>query len=232
MKRKSRMFGFVTRTWNPRVGCDFNCVYCWARRMARRMKHRCSKCYTFTPHVHPERLRTKFKPGELVFVCDMADIFTPSFQPMDIRPVLSKISMNRKTTFFIETKNPKRYMDFLDIMPGNVIISTTIETNRVYPETVSKAPSTRERFKAFASTPWDRKHVSIEPVMDFDLHELTSMMARIEPEMVSIGYDNYGVLKKLGIPEPPPEKYVKLREELESFTRVEDKTFGGGEDDG
>ena len=35
-------------TWNPVVGCNFNCVYCWARRYAWRWakmeRIRCPKC--------------------------------------------------------------------------------------------------------------------------------------------------------------------------------------------
>ncbi|MHA1608000.1 MAG: DUF5131 family protein [Candidatus Freyarchaeota archaeon] len=226
--KRSRMFRFVAETWNPLVGCEFRCVYCWARRMAKRLRHKCNRCYYFVPHVHFERLRTRFKSRGVVFVCDMADIFSPSFQPMDIRPVLFKMAMNKKVTFLIETKNPSRYFEFLEELPRNVIISTTIETNRVYPKTVSRAPSTLERFKAFLGIPWERKHVSIEPIMDFDMSALTTMMARIEPETVSVGYDNYGVLRRLGIPQPEKKKYQRLVEELKSFTKVEDKTFGDG----
>jgi DNA repair photolyase len=31
--RMTRMFDFVTETWNPITGCSHECVYCWARRL-------------------------------------------------------------------------------------------------------------------------------------------------------------------------------------------------------
>jgi len=32
--KRTRMFDLVTETWNPITGCNHECVYCWARRLA------------------------------------------------------------------------------------------------------------------------------------------------------------------------------------------------------
>jgi DNA repair photolyase len=224
------MFDFVVETWNPVVGCEHNCVYCWARRQAKRLKHRCSKCYSFEPHLHEERLNRQFKENSLVFVADIADLFGKWVPDEWIVKVLEVVELNPWATFFFETKNPSRYWEFLGRFRDNVVLSITIETNRTdYTELISKAPSTLDRYIAFAEIPSEqfKKHVSVEPIMDFDLTVMTYMMRQIHPWKVSMGYDNYGILKRCGIPEPDGFKYNALKTKLATFTDVEDKTRRG-----
>jgi len=233
---RKRMFGFVDGRCNVLVGCYHDCVYCWARIWAKRLRRICEKCYRFVPHLHAERMydeRGRFRrtpARSIVFVCDMSDMFGIWVSPDVIRRILDFIRCNPQTTFFLETKNPLRMRHFEDEIPRNTIISTTIETDRYPKKGVSKAPSPKERFKAFLLIDHPHKHVSIEPVIDFNLDVLLGWMKEIQPEMVSMGYDNYGVLKKHGIPEPSKEKYFKLKAKLNEFTRVEDKTFGDQDD--
>jgi len=229
------MFGFVKYTRNPIVGCYHDCIYCWARRQAKRLKNLCEECYRFIPHTHIERLYKNFELGifrktpanSIVFLCDMSDMFGSWVSSNVIMEILDFIKYNPQTTFFLETKNPSRMIHFIDEIPKNTIISTTIETNQYPKEGISKAPPPEERAKAFQKINHPHKHVSIEPIIDFDLNTLVEWIKDIEPEMVSMGYDNYGILKKHGIPEPSKEKYLKLKSELSKFTHVEDKTFRG-----
>jgi len=202
---KTRMFGFVKYTCNPIVGCYHECIYCWARRQAKRLKRLCDKCYKF--------------------LCDMSDIFGWWVSHVRLMEILDFIKHNPQTTFFLETKNPSKILQYRGDIPKNVILSTTIETDHYPKEGISKAPPPEERVKIFWQLRHPHKHVSIEPIIDFDLNTLVEWIKDIEPEMVSIGYDNYGILKKHGIPEPSKEKYLKLKSELSKFTHVEDKTF-------
>ena len=215
------MFGFVKRTWSPICGCMHNCVYCWARRIARRFKHRCRRCYNFIPHLHEERLN-RFPKSGVVFVSDMGDMWG-SWVPDEwiirvleaIKPYWEKPNL----IWFFETKNPARYLDFVDMIPPNSILSTTIESNRDYK--VSKAPSVKERYSAMIHPKLKMfaKHVSIEPIMDFNLKKMYRMISEIKPKMVSIGYDNYNC----GLPEPEPAKVKQLIDKLKRETLLEIK---------
>jgi len=229
---RTRMFGFVSYTCNPIVGCYHNCIYCWARRQARRLKRFCKECYGFIAHTHMERIYKDFGKGifrktpadAIIFLCDMSDMFGCWVDAEVIEEILDFVRANPQTIFFLETKNPSRMAQFK--MPENTIISTTIETDKYPREGISKAPPPEQRAEAFRRIIHPHKHVSIEPIMEFDMDTLIGWIKEIQPEMVSIGYDNYGILRKHGIPEPSKEKYFKLKTELSRFTNVEDKTFG------
>ncbi|RLI47504.1 hypothetical protein DRO69_00545 [Candidatus Bathyarchaeota archaeon] len=216
------MFKFVRKTWNPVVGCTHNCTYsCWARRMAKRQKHRCQLCYEFVPHLHEERLNV-FVPRRptLCFVCDMGDLFCDGVPDEWIERVLNVARRCRNVIFLFLTKNPARYFDFLDLFPENSILGCTIETNRSY--AVSLAPPVGERYIAMRDLKWPRKFIAVEPILDFDWVFL-DWLKQIKPIMVSVGYNNY--TKRF--PEPDVEKTLTLIKELKKFTNVEIKTIRG-----
>ena len=220
----TRMFKFVKKTWNPFVGCEFDCSYCWARRMAKRLK--CEKCREFVPHIHEERLNPRMLPKSgVVFVGDMGDV---ACQPEGIRKVLKFVEEFQKryeTVFFFETKSPYYYVlvfpELASLDPRKTIYSATIETNRETTRRYSRAPDTDRRYEAMKLLD-GRKHVSMEPVMDFDPDVMFKWITDIDPECVSIGYDNY----HNHLPEPSLQKVLKFIEDLEnSGIRVERKTL-------
>jgi len=213
------MFVEVKRTWNPVVGCLHECSYCWARIIARRLARMGIKPYAdtgFQPSLTHERLKARFREGEFVFVCDMGDLFGEWVPSMWIQSVLDTIRRWPKTTFLLLTKNPGRYLKFE--LPENAIAGATIESNRDYQ--LSKAPPQSTRIKAMSRLK-HRKMISIEPILDFDLDEFSEAIRRIMPEFVYIGYDNYNC----GLPEPEPEKTMRLVERLQEFTEVRLKTI-------
>jgi len=226
-KRKSRMFHLnkdrPIKTWNPVVGCKHHCYGddCWAAIMARRLRHLSQYQHGFDcPALMEEELDKKFRAGDVVFVSSMGDLFG-EWVPMEwILRVADAMRKSPDVTFFLETKNPIRYFAFLGILPYNVIFSTTIETNKDYRR--SKAPPPYERYRAMFRLPEQyKKHISIEPIMDFDLDILVEWMREIKPALISVGYDNYGC----GLPEPPLDKTMALIKELERFTKVERKNL-------
>jgi len=201
----TRMFRIVTRTWNPVVGCLHNCVYCWARRQAKRQKHRCKLCYQFSPHTHLDRL---IPSGQLIFVVSMGDLFCDAFGDEVIQQIIDMVKQRPHQTFLFCTKNPRRYLHFQ--FPENCLLGTTIETNRnELVRRFSNAPPVSERYEAMLELDGKaRKFLSVEPIMEFDFDVFLEWISSINPEYCEIGYDNYYKL----LPEPSLEKTLDFIE--------------------
>lgn len=221
-KAKGRMFKLWRqsriKTINPIHGCRFACYRgkCWASRMARRLQAAGVKGYEngFEPAFCPRFLNRRYKKGDIVFVGSMGDISFFSYE-IHRRIIDELIRKSPEALFFLETKNPAIYHKLVPILPENVMLSTTIETNRDYH--LSKAPRCLERFLAMKTLKWNKKHVSVEPIMDFDMDVLLNYMKQINPQIVSVGYDNYSC----SLPEPSLEKTMQLIHGLQEFTMVE-----------
>ncbi len=109
------------------------------------------------------------------------------------------------------------------MMPPNVIIGTTIETesdifltdhNTTYYKNISSAPTPYNRITAMLELTC-RKAVTIEPILEFDLRILTELIKGIKPEFVYVGYANdHKSGMKLKLPEPAIEKTMQLINEL------------------
>ncbi len=233
VKRKSRMFHLdrdrPIKTWNPYGGCKHHCYGdgCWAARQAPRIPR--YKDGFDHPKLFESELNKRFRGDAVVFVSSMGDLFGEWVPDDWINEVIHAMEKSPNVTFFLETKNPARYRGFTEMLrmtSPNTILSTTIETNREY--RVSNAPLVWNRFDPFRMLMWPRKHVSIEPIMKFDLDILVKWMREINPVLVSVGYDNYNC----GLPEPTLNETLALIAELEKFTKVERKTLREGRTNG
>jgi len=202
-------------TWNPFKGCKFDCVYCIPsfQRQAKRQKNNCMKCYSYTPHFHEERLPS-IPNSEIVFVCGNSDIsFASEDQMILVIDAIKKnnLTSRRKKIFYLQTKQPSCLKPYLKMLPENVILLTTLETNRdAGYEKVSKAPVPSERFKQFKELDYPRKVVTCEPALDFDVDVFSKWIMGIKPEYIWLGYDS----KNCGLIEPPIEKMRELTEIL------------------
>lgn len=216
-----RMFivdGKPMKTWNVWVGCDFRCSYCNARKAAlTRFKHIPRYQNGFLPKLVESEFTKHFKPGEFVFIAYMGDIFFATRG--QILRILQRVKQFPETSFLLQTKNPSIFGAWQVNFPPNVYLSTTIETNRDYHLTM--APPPIERVRSLKDYLHPHKFLSIEPIMDFDLEELSQWVELINPDIVAVGYDNYGNR----LVEPRLDKTLALIGELEKFTTVMRKTI-------
>jgi len=204
---KTRMYA-GTKTWNPYKGCRFDCIYCKPsfQNQAKRQKQLCDKCYRYEPHEHPERLH-KIPNAEIIFVAGNGDISfaNPKFIFKIIDSIKEHNKRNPDKTYYFQSKNPSCLKQYLGDFPENVILVTTLETNRDSGyQLVSKAPKPSARYKDFARLDWQRKVVTIEPVMDFDEPIFLEWIKEINPEYIWFGFNSRP--KQVQLPEPSMEK--------------------------
>ncbi len=204
----SKMFPFITCTWNPLGGaCQYNCRYCWARRLIE--QNQMAK-YQGEAHLVGGELEREFQAGDFVFVQDMTDLFGPWVSKVDIIAVLDVIRNTPEAKFLLLTKNPRRYLEFAKVLPANVVLGATVETNIYLDSGISWAPGPYSRLEAMsmlADTVENKLFFSVEPIMyftDYFADVLTRRRWRLFG--VAVGYDNYGCK----LPEPSLEKTKQL----------------------
>ena len=201
--KKNRMYPERIENISCFRGCTNNCSYCAFKRTLWQSK--CKDCQTFTPHAHLEVLnRTpkhtpngKFSTialnGDVCFATD--DVFTS---------IIKFCEKWSDRTFLLQSKNPSCFVKYN--FPDNVIIGTTIESNKdglIHSDCVPM----KTRLEAMIHIP-NRRTITIEPVMEFDLVDFYQMIAKIEPYIIWIGYDSKP--EKNHLPEPNFNKIKEL----------------------
>jgi len=212
-KKPGNMYPASVAQWNSFVGCAYDCVYCkssFQRQQKRWGKKHCQKCYSFTPHEHRKRLgqplpRTRF--NQFIFANSSGDI---SFcRRKYLEEIADRMRHDAVKTFLLQSKSPQTFDRIT--FPDNVILGTTIETNRDDGwEKISKAPVPSQRYRDFLNVRHQVKMVTIEPVLDFDPDVLIDWITDINPCLIWLGYDS----GKNGLPEPPLDKVRMLHWEL------------------
>jgi hypothetical protein len=204
-KQKGNMYPWVTDTWNPIRGkCPHDCVYCYMKVYPQPELHFVGK-----------EMETNLGTGNFIFVGSSTDMWLASLDW--ILATLRHCRSYPSNRYLFQSKDPARFNGFIDFMPPDSILGTTIESNRDYH--VSQAPTPRARMFNMCDLLYPRM-VSIEPIMDFDLGILVNWINRIAPEFVSIGADSKGH----HLPEPSVDKVDRLIEELSKFTQVKVKS--------
>jgi DNA repair photolyase len=210
-KGSSKMFPFITKTWNPIKYCSHECSYGWCKRYRESI-----------PRLHQERLTKTFKDNDFIFVCDCGDLFCPEIPENWISTIIKRTHSFPNTQFLFLTKAPEWARQFVKDMGNNCIIGATIESNRNYPS-ISKAPSQKSRINAMTyiheEHPEKRLFVSSEPILDFDFIDFSFALRNLELWGMAIGYDNYNH----HLPEPSLAKTVNL--ELSLNCEVYEKTL-------
>jgi len=209
-----------TKTWNPAVGCLFNCSYCrhsFQAILKRFQGKNCIGCRTYTPHYHPERLTrfpaTKYKN---IFMFGNGDIscYNRDFVITALQSINSRMEKYPDTTLFLQSKDPHCFHQYLIYLPENTVLITTLETNRNISKDISGAPSPIIRYTNFKEVDWPRKIITIEPIMDFDHDVFIDMITDINPESIYLGYNSKPI--QVQLPEPSKAKFIKFYLSLRS----------------
>ena len=212
-KVKGNMYSFIGFTWNPINGeCQFQCSYCYYQNNPR-----------FKSMIKPLRLNEQYLKNNLgennfIFIGSSTDMFAQNVPNEWIIKVFQHMRKYQNNTYLIQSKNPQKMISFSHCFPKQIIIGTTIETNRE--DNSSLAPPKSDRLKYIIDGKESAKTmISIEPIMDFDLDIFVQWMKQVKPEFVSIGADSH----KHNLPEPSKEKVEALIQELKKFTEVKIK---------
>jgi len=201
-KSAGNMYGFIDATWNPIKGqCYHDCSYCYMKRFPQK----------------PLRLDEKTLYEDLgsdqkIFVCSGTDMFS-SEVPLEWINAVAHHMKQHKNEYFLQSKNSMRMLYYIDKVPKDTIFCTTIESDRNYPKVCGNSPVIMMRYagiKAIKAKGF-RVMVTVEPIMQFDLLELSSMLISLNPEQVNIGADSRGS----GLIEPHGYQVEKLIENLE-----------------
>lgn len=210
-KSTGNMYPFVTHTWNTVKGkCPHECAYCYMKKWGEQ------------PDLHFDEkgMKTDLGKGNFVFVGSSCDMFAEVIYPIWIFRTLDycKGFDNR---YLFQSKNPERIYRLRQHLPPNVVLGTTIESDRSYRE-MGYAPNISNRAHAmFQLSLCDiETMVTIEPIMDFDLSEMVATISQCHPKWVNIGANTY---TKVKLPEPEPGKIKDLITALSEFTEVKIK---------
>jgi len=215
---RRRIYDFVNNTWNPVVGCTHNCVYCWSRKLAATRLRRYSQYENgFRPTLVESKLRFVGR-NKCTFVSDMGDLFCDAVPHEWISRVLEIArSAHPSNVWFFETKNPRRFNEFIAEFPKKSILSASIESNINH--RLSGAPAPVSRYNAMKKVNWHMKHVAIEPILEFDFDTLVAWIKSLNLYAVTIGWNNPSDYSG-PLPEPSFQKVERLRVELQKFVDV------------
>jgi len=205
---KGNMYSWVTHTWNTIKGeCPHGCTYCYMKRWGKQKPIRFDE----------KELNTDLGSGNFIFIGSSCDMWAEDIPAEWIIKTLNHCS-KFDNTYLFQSKNPKGFIDLGVHMPDKIALCTTIETNRLYIQ-MGCSPVPEMRADAMYNIPIKKKYVTIEPIMDFDIENLVDLIWMCKPVQVNIGADS----GNNDLPEPSKEKILKLINELEKFTIIDQK---------
>ena len=207
-KSNGNMYDWVTHTWNAIKGaCPHDCSYCYMKRWGKLNPVRFDQ----------KELKTDLGKDNFIFVGSSCDMFAEDIPERWIMETLLHCS-KFDNTYLFQTKNPTRVLYFSE-WPERSIFCTTIESNRMHDAMgITRPPIERSRAMNAISV-FNKTYVTIEPIMDFDLKELTHLIAMCNPIQVNIGADSGGN----NLSEPSVLKIIELINVLSEFTIVKEK---------
>jgi len=167
-KSKGNMYNWVTNQHAHLGGsCLHDCSYCYVKSNIYKRNPDFVKRYSGFIRLIEKEFDTNYGKGKTIFIEHMNDLFAENVPDEFIVRILEHCKKWPENIYVYQTKNPARYFKFLNLIPKNSILGTTIETNRDM-SNVSKAPSAKERYEAMKILQF-RKFVTSEPILRFDI---------------------------------------------------------------
>jgi protein gp37 len=208
---KGNMYSWITHTWNTVKGeCPHGCTYCYMKRWGKQKPVR----FDYS------ELKTELGTGNHIFVGSSCDLFASGIPTEWIHNTLQHCNIYDTNDYLFQSKNPANFSYIRQHQLPIYKLCTTIETNRYYPKYMQQSPIPDERAIALSKYVLDWKYVTIEPIMDFDLIHLVTLIKLIDPVQVNIGADS----GNNHLPEPSKEKLLALIDALKEFTIIDKKT--------
>lgn len=203
--------GWITDTHSHLGGaCPHKCTYCYVDSF----RHRVPK-YQGRLRLIEKELLVNYGSGKTIFIEHCSDLFAEDVPHMYILKILGHCSYFKDNTYVFQTKNPKRYHDYIHDFhfPDKYILGTTVETNRGISD-IGKAPQPYKRISAMLNIRLIAKtFITIEPILDFDITTFSDWLRIASPSFVNIGADS----KRHNLPEPSMEKVQALIDKLKEY---------------
>jgi DNA repair photolyase len=218
----NNMYDWVAKCRPNFIGgqCPHNCKYCHVKDSPW---PNVRKKYTGKIRLFEDEFKKPLKSdnGKPIFIGSCFDMWADAVPDDMILRVLYHL---RKfdNQYVFQTKNTRRFNEFLSMFHKSDILGTTIESNDYeFLKKMSLAPGALNRAKMLSFRFMDyRKFVTIEPVLQFNLENLVQIIRIAEPTWVNIGADSKGH----NLPEPSWPKVQALIAELSKFTKVHQKS--------
>ena len=153
-----------------------------------------------------KEFKTDLGEGNFIFIGSSCDLFAADIPEKWIQDTFDHCK-KFKNKYLFQSKNPERIFWLRSYLPPDVIIGTTIETNRRYPQ-MGNAPEPGRRAQALRDLAecGFKTMVTVEPIMKFWGIELWNLICICQPEWVNIGADS----QNSGLPEPDIDEIKEL----------------------
>lgn len=220
-QKKGNMYGWIDKTVNPLAGkCGHLCKYCYVEDLKERYPSHMNK-YSGEPRISEAGLQQINGKNKVIFIVSMNDLFAENVPAKVINKVLDRCN-KYDNTYLFQTKNPGRMLEFETCFPKETVICTTIESNRFYQDIMNNCPKPEDRAIAMSvlAKSGFKTYVTCEPLLDFNLDEMSYLIETCNPSQVNLGFDS----KRHNMPEPTKEKTLELISRLKEFTNVDIKT--------